>query len=85
MQKHAISDAGCGRATMCLNFVWICPLYEVFRWPDRDVLFYSSFLFSGAPANINCYIDGLVKDCSNSSALALELLQSCTIYEVSFL
>ena len=24
------------------------------------------------------YIDGLVQDCSNSSALALELLQSCT-------
>ena len=26
----------------------------------------------------NAYIDGLVQDCSNSSALALELLQSCT-------
>ena len=24
------------------------------------------------------YIDGLVQDCNNSSALALELLQSCT-------
>ena len=24
------------------------------------------------------YVDGLVQDCSNSSALALELLQSCT-------
>ena len=24
------------------------------------------------------YIDGLVQDCSNSSALAMELLQSCT-------
>ena len=24
------------------------------------------------------HIDGLVKDCSNSSALAMELLQSCT-------
>ena len=24
------------------------------------------------------YIDGLAQDCSNSSALALELLQSCT-------
>ena len=23
------------------------------------------------------YIDGLVQDCSNSSALAMELLQSC--------
>ena len=26
----------------------------------------------------NAYIDGLVQDCSNSSALAMELLQSCT-------
>ena len=25
------------------------------------------------------YIDGLVQDCSNSSALAMELLQSCTM------
>ena len=28
--------------------------------------------------NLNPYIDGLVQDCSNSSALAMELLQSCT-------
>ena len=26
----------------------------------------------------NAYIDGLVQDCSNSSALAMELLQFCT-------
>ena len=26
----------------------------------------------------HCHIDGLVQDCSNSSALAVELLQSCT-------
>ena len=25
-----------------------------------------------------CYLDGLVQDCSNSSVLAMELLQSCT-------
>ena len=29
------------------------------------------------------YIDGLVQDCSNSSALAMELLQSCTKSSVS--
>ena len=28
--------------------------------------------------SIYAYIDGLVQDCSNSSALAMELLQSCT-------
>ena len=27
---------------------------------------------------INIYVYGLVQDCSNSSALALELLQACT-------
>ena len=27
---------------------------------------------------LGVYIDGLVQDCSNSSALAMELLQSCT-------
>ena len=32
---------------------------------------WESVLFEG-------YIDGLVQDCSNSSALAMELLQSCT-------
>ena len=28
---------------------------------------------------VMCVYDGLVQDCSNSSALAMELLQSCTI------
>ena len=33
----------------------------------------------GAPdVFLGYYIDGLVQDCSNSSALAMELLQSCT-------
>ena len=35
--------------------------------------------------NIHRYIEGLVQDCSNSSALAMELLQSCTnpsIYDI---
>ena len=27
--------------------------------------------------NMEIHIDGLVQDCSNSSALAMELLQSC--------
>ena len=30
------------------------------------------------------YIDGLVQDCSNSSALAMELLHSCTKPSISF-
>ena len=31
----------------------------------------------------NLDIDGLVQDCSNSSALAMELLQSCTKPSIS--
>ena len=31
-----------------------------------------------APEEFNYYIDGLVQDCSISSALAMEILQSCT-------
>ena len=34
--------------------------------------------FQGHNINIQLYVDGLVQDCSNSSALAMELLQSCT-------
>ena len=30
------------------------------------------------------YFDGLVQDCSNSSALAMELLQSCTKSSIRF-
>ena len=33
-------------------------------------------------AYFTMYIDGLVQDCSNSSALAMELLQSCTKHSV---
>ena len=37
------------------------------------------FVLIGSSSNINeTYIDGLVQDCSNSIANALELLQSCT-------
>ena len=28
---------------------------------------------------VSIHIDGLVQDCSNSTALAMELLQSCTV------
>ena len=33
---------------------------------------------------LNVHIDGLVQDCSNSSALAMELLQSCTKPSISY-
>ena len=42
--------------------------------------YYNEDLF---PVHKHCYFDGLEQDCSNSIALAMELLQSCpkpTIY-----
>ena len=38
---------------------------------------YSILTFDGLPWT-EAHIDGLVQDCSNSSALAMELLPSCT-------
>ena len=36
-------------------------------------------IYNRARRNVNhVYIDGLVQDCSNSNALAIEMLQSCT-------
>ena len=54
-----------------------------------DMINSSLSQFIKLPSNIQIYIlfsashyseniDGLVQDCSNSSALAMELLQSCT-------
>ena len=43
----------------------------VFYWEDKSESSSSSLTH-------DCDIDGLVQDCSNSSALAMELLQSCT-------
>ena len=42
-------------------------------WCEIDAV-----MIVGEPSNEVCYIDGLVQDCSNSSALAMELLQSYT-------
>ena len=39
-------------------------------------IFTRSYMNTLGPGDV--YIDGLVEDCSNSSALAMELLQSCT-------
>ena len=36
------------------------------------------YLLAKEPSGLNQYIDGLVQDCSNSTANALELLQFCT-------
>ena len=44
-------------------------------FPQSNVDF--TQLYSGFTLPSNVYINDLVQDCSNSSALAMELLQSC--------
>ena len=50
------------QALRCIIYVQCTKLLIFFAWNDQIAL----------------HIDGLGKDCSNSSALAMELLQSCT-------
>ena len=38
----------------------------------------NGLLWTAKPTVTNYHFDGLLQDCSNSSALAMELLQSCT-------
>ena len=46
---------------------------------DWDIGHYSTLCNIVLSYNmVKAYLDGLVQDCSNSSALAMELLQSCT-------
>ena len=60
----------------CLPDVWdtrAVSMYKGVSWPW--ILEVTRLTFW---ANLIPHIDGLVQDCSNSSAFALELLQSCT-------
>ena len=49
------------------KFTNTCPRYSGERLPQKDI-----------PSLSPYYIDGVVQDCSSSTANALELLQSCT-------
>ena len=50
----------------------VCKMTAILSWPQCDNTFMA-------------YVDGLVQDCSNSIANALELLQSCTKPSMWFL
>ena len=64
-------------------------LYETVWFGDSDKMGQRELLYTSNIQNLNLaqfellqvvghgHIDGLVQDCSNSSALAMELLQSC--------
>ena len=58
-----------------------CTLHQnkIFPGPDHGQEETASIVCSlSIYAISHSHIDGLVQDCSNSSALAMELLQSCT-------
>ena len=56
-------------------------LYQIFIWNLETALDYFIFhvchIWEGRKTITEAYLDGQVQDCSNSSANALELLQSC--------
>ena len=63
-------------------------MYKVTTGQDRCSKFHSHFDFGrvstiGFPIPVRLHTDGLVQDCSNSIANALELLQSCTKPSIS--
>ena len=53
-----------------------CWLYSYFSSMEKEAFQWKRKLFE--LVTLNYYMDGLVQDCSNFSALAMELLQSCT-------
>ena len=54
-------------------------------WPSRTMSDQDTMTRWGPPSKLcKLYINGLVQDCSNSSALAMEFLQSCSKPSISF-
>ena len=62
--------------------IWILSNHVVTEHA-LHVFKHSTFLRLCQPVNKKCHIDGLVRDCSNSIANTLELLQSCTKLSMS--
>ena len=60
------------------NTCWL-KRFQVWHRLDLNILLQNPYNW------FNSYIDGLAQDCSNSSALAIELLQSCTKPLISWL
>ena len=68
----ALSNQRCSLATGC--GITVPNHSKMYRGANRSVCTY----FLDMCTNRVNHFDGLVQDCSNSSALAMELLQSCT-------
>ena len=71
----------------CINLhMWPCPKFQTSSELILDIHFPVIYLSKAqvhwsklySASSYHHHFDGLVHDCSNSSALALELLQSCT-------
>ena len=70
------------------NSVLVSPPWDFFsliRWYWNVIWYRCNNIYKGGGISYKDNIDGLVQDCSNSSALAVELLQSCTESSISYL
>ena len=76
--------AGIGRVKAS-NFMCLCAISSAwwFSWEDTYAVELCLFLHQQIKLIDYRYVDGLVQDCSISSALALEILQSCTKPSIS--
>ena len=67
----------CHVQNYCWNNYYAREMKMLFHWIGR-IRCFISVRHWGIYSHSEEQIDGLVQDCSNSSALAMELLQSCT-------
>ena len=58
---------------------YIHRIGEIYNYDQStSIRAYHLVAITGTTKMVYTYFDGLVQDCSNSSTLAMELLQSCT-------
>ena len=74
-----ISQSTCSKVLFFVMFLW----WINFWWTGTIQLLL--IVCQGCFISAVPYIDGLVQDCSISSALALEILQSCTKPSISYM
>ena len=75
----------CTKPTVYFFFTFSRPTFYFFStWSWKIIPYLRFYFFSTWSWKIIPYFDGLVQDCSNSSELAMELLQSCTKPSIYF-
>ena len=72
---HTMHHMTTNRFAKCY-FIWLAAVLDSHKWEGPPDTYITYHIY-------NVYIDGLVQDCSNSSALAMASLQSCTEPSIS--